>query len=401
MSHGIIAKGSFGEAHFDSYEQVLEYPKIEDIHYLSIDAKYIIESLPSLPPCLQIFHCSNNKLKKLPPLPSTIRIVYARTNKIEEFPMIEHCNELEELNLYDNNIWEVDTLFPSSLQTLDLSFNKLRKINYNKVNPTIASITASYCFLSELPPPHFLSKMTIDHNDIPTYYFARATLQAMTLPTTQHPALRPYVPLVQPPQIYQNNQNVHASSVQTSVNSSLRYILDYKPKHTPSLNFVDDIKAAMRTKRKWYEYFIPSTYCMNEVSFLDAWCKDTTMHSVHGVTYKNLLERVWWIIEDHPHKDAMIDVLKEELLASRFVCFTGRFSRTVNALSGFVEDVQVGISKQEQMQNHITMAIKRSRDKHKDNEEEYVKMAKQEVAGILAEFAVPEADWEAWLDAIE
>jgi hypothetical protein len=80
------------------------------------------------------------------------------------------------------------------------------------------------------------------------------------------------------------------------------------------------------------------------------------------------------------------------------VCFTGRFTRTLNALTGFIEEVQIGISSGEQMQNQITMAIKRWKDKLGDD---FQPKAREEVRGILNEFKISEAEQEAWLDAIE
>lgn len=404
----IIIKGPFGELHLSRYDDVLSYPNSHQIHYLSIPSNIVIEEIIALPPNLQIFNCCNNKLKKLPYLPSTIRHIFVKTNKIEEFPIITHCHELEELNLNDNYICEIDTVFPSSLKTLDLSFNKLRKINYMKVNPEIVSIVCSYCFLSELPPSNMLSRMTLDHNDIPSVYFAQATIQIIinNLPNGRRHGVENerYIPpretnRIGGGQIYENSQNVHASSVQNSVNKSLDYILNYNPNRVQSGDIVDNIRNAMKKKKKWYHYIIPSS--LYDMSYLDTWCKDTTIHSIHGITYKQLLERVWWIIQDHQSKEAMIEVLREELEASKYVCFTGRFSRTLNALSGFVEEVQIGISKQEQMQNQIAMAIKKARSRHPKDNEAYVILAKEEVSSILAEFAVPLLEKEAWLDAIE
>lgn len=94
----------------------------------------------------------------------------------------------------------------------------------------------------------------------------------------------------------------------------------------------------------------------------------------------------------------MKEVLFDELDSSVGVCFTGRFTRTLNALTGFVNEVQIGINSKEQMQNQIAMAIKNAKNKfHDDFQEE----ARKEVRKILVEFEVPEAEHEAWLDAIE
>jgi hypothetical protein len=67
-------------------------------------------------------------------------------------------------------------------------------------------------------------------------------------------------------------------------------------------------------------------------------------------------------------------------------------------LTGFIEEVQIGISSGEQMQNQITMTIKRWKDKLGDD---FQPKAREEVRGILNEVKISEAEQEAWLDAIE
>jgi hypothetical protein len=83
---------------------------------------------------------------------------------------------------------------------------------------------------------------------------------------------------------------------------------------------------------------------------------------------------------------------------SKYVCFTGRFTRTLNALTGFIEQVQIGIDSREQMGNQIAMAVKRARDKFGAD---FQTDARANVKQILVEFEVPEVEQAAWLDAID
>jgi hypothetical protein len=110
------------------------------------------------------------------------------------------------------------------------------------------------------------------------------------------------------------------------------------------------------------------------------------------------LKQVWAIIQDHEHKEAMKEVLFQEINDARGVCFTGRFTRTLNALTGFIEEVKIGINSREQMQNQIAMAVKKAKEKLGDD---FQVEARANVKKILAEFEVPEVEHEAWLDAIE
>jgi hypothetical protein len=128
------------------------------------------------------------------------------------------------------------------------------------------------------------------------------------------------------------------------------------------------------------------------------WCDANDIHSKFGVTYKTLLKKVWEIIEDHEHRVMMEEILFQELDDSKYVCFTGRFTRTLNALTGFIEQVQIGINSKEQMENQIIMAIKKTKQRLGDD---YIVEARQEVKKILVEFEIHEAEQNAWLDAIE
>ena len=87
------------------------------------------------------------------------------------------------------------------------------------------------------------------------------------------------------------------------------------------------------------------------------------------------------------------EILKDELNASWGVCFTGRFSRIVNVLNGFIDGVEIGISKPEQMQNQIAQVVKKS---CKSSEK------KKEIADILDDFGEHnEIIRDSWLDAVD
>jgi hypothetical protein len=94
----------------------------------------------------------------------------------------------------------------------------------------------------------------------------------------------------------------------------------------------------------------------------------------------------------------MEEVLFQELDDSKNVCFTGRFTRTLNALTGFIEQVNIGINSKEQMSNQILMAIKKAKEKCGAD---FQSDARTNVKNILVEFEIPEAEQEVWLDAID
>ena len=379
-----------GSVNFKSLDDLVSSPLFESFIYIDISNSNLTEAPSTWPYKLQILKCEKNRLKKIENLPSTLRMLYARVNKIEDFPIVSQCTLLELIDLYDNNIVNLHTKIPMSVRAIDISFNKLRDIAYYLV-PDHVRITASFCFLTQRPPSPFDGSMIYDHNDIvynrPNRFIVNDVHSLPNVKVT----------------VYSDAQNVHASSVQSSTNTSLDIILKYEYKNQKTLLphlVLKEIHSAYikyTYKKKNILYcIIPK--CFLQTLPLEQWCQEQTIHSVHGISYKTLLRQVWAIIQDHTARNELEMILCEELDASRHVCFTGRFTRTLNALSGFVEGVQIGISPREQMQNQIAKAIEKCRE---DYGPKYVDHAKELVGKILNEFEVLPVERDVWLDAIE
>ena len=349
-------------------------------------------SLPDvLPPRLQILLFDKNAVPSLPPLPATLRMLSGRSNKISSLPDMSHCVDLESIDLFDNYVEEIAAGLPPNLRTLDLSYNRLRRIAYETLPRTLVSLHASYCFLTTHPPDEFRRIVRYDHNNLPEQlYTSKAGIgeiadRAATAPTTKIVETR----------IYGNAQNVHASSIQSSVDKSLTYVLKFESKFESKFETKRDHCKEVCDLFAW-RFFAPWSYRMSFVGMqilIRMWCGSMTIHSRHGITFDRLLSKVWDIIQDHEHRKELENVLRDELIASRAVCFTGRFSRVLNCLTGFVPEVQIGIDHREQMQNQISMAVSKLRE---DPEK-----LRKEVESILDEFDVPTSDRTPWIEALE
>ena len=365
----------------------------DSLTYMDLTGHRLSKLPDPLPSKLQILIFDNNAVLNLPRLPSTLRMLSGRTNKITCLPDMSHCVELESIDLFDNNILEISGGLPPNLRTLDVSYTRLRRIAYETLPRTLVSLHASFCFLTTHPPEDYRRIVRYDHNNIPEQMYTanymyneeRWAGQVVTTPT---------VTKAVETKIYGDAQNVHASSIQSSVDKSLTYVLKY-----------ESPVASKRTKRDHcrevcdlfaWRLFAPWSYRMSFVGMqglIRMWCECHTIHSRHGITFDRLLSKVWDIIQDHEHRKEMEKVLRDELIASRAVCFTGRFSRVLNCLTGFVPEVQIGIDDREQMQNQISMAVEKLRE---DPE-----ALRREVDRILDEFDVSPSDRTPWLSALE
>jgi hypothetical protein len=401
----------------DNYEQAI---------FISICDTNEIELNMLLPEGLQVLKCNKNKFRSLPPIPATLRNLYATGNRLRSMPDTSKCLELEVLDLTDNEIEEVVGFIPPSVRTLGLGFNKIREINYSVI-PLEAHTVLSYNFIREPPPRDRTDRIQIDHNEIGTRHRSNVTAVNDLFEPVIEPAAKSL-------NVYNDSQNVHNNHINKTVNTSLDYIIHYDPKKASSTNFVKDIvkkynafmkksvdddiikpitqKHTVKKRNGFVQFFYDlfdigqPDQIINKLSasggkFIEDWCNIYQIHSTHGITFKELLKHVWEIIQDHEHRVALEEILFQELNSARDVCFTGRFNRVINVLSGFVNEVRVGISHKEQMQNQIIMAIRKARDTHGDDTDEYRAVARDGIGKILDSFDIIDEIIRAeWLDNI-
>jgi len=122
-------------------------------------------------------------------------------------------------------------------------------------------------------------------------------------------------------------------------------------------------------------------------------------HAELGLTYRETLLLVLNAARGRPD---VMDVLRDEIVAGDGLCFTGRVTRLVNALSGFVDGVGVHLSPAEELANAVLALRRRLVAAHGDATDAYLAHALHEVAALLrAERPdMPDAECEAWLDAL-
>ena len=425
--------GNQNEAKFNTIQEMTSHEMYNHFNFINMN-KCGITEMPELPKNLQILKFNDNKIFKLPRLPDTLHSLMGENNRISEFPDISHCFLLEDIDLSGNDIVELNTIIPHNIRTINIDFNRLRSINYELISPEV-KISAAYNFMKQIPPQSHIQNVKFDHNDIDDKKYRLAVGDFEVLNRPEIPAgpieginwgiipfnrndnyaradMNNYAPIRYTPIpktdriIGTESQSVHNTSVQKSANKALEYVLAYKPATEIPSNFVDYVEDAYYNNKIKKSVVRRGIRCLSKSLAKRAifappirkWCEANDVHSQFGVTYKSLLKQVWAIIQEHEHRIAIEDVLFQEMDDSKYVCFTGRFTRTLNALTGFIEQVQIGIDSKEQMGNQIAMAVKKAKDKLGDD---FIVEARMNVKKILDEFEVSEMEQAAWLDAIE
>ena len=176
--------------------------------------------------------------------------------------------------------------------------------------------------------------------------------------------------------VYDNGQNVHDTHVQKSVSESVA-------------NLMGDPRPAFTTST-----ISESNLNKTTIRLLLKYCNDKSVHSVHQLTYFELLGYVWQRIEKSKEKGELFKILAEQVLDSKGQCFTGRFNRLLSVLVGFCPDITIAISDSSRI-SAIILAIKSRLDPY--DADAHRTMAHDE----LISAGYTEDEIRPWIDAID
>jgi len=147
--------------------------------------------------------------------------------------------------------------------------------------------------------------------------------------------------------IYDNNENVMNEDIQKCVRDSLDNLLKDK------LIIEDDVLSLL----------ISTSSLSNKVKkLLKRYCSDEDTYS-YNIPYKRLLLYVWNRIIQDPNTEELFKSLTQAILDSRGKCPIGRYSQTLNSLSGYYDDIIVNISDNQRISAIITNLMKKYKGK--------------------------------------
>jgi hypothetical protein len=362
---GLVANGE--QRDYASFDEMYEDPEFDATVSLSMAS---VEGFPKiLPRNLQMLTVDWCGIAELPSvMPVGLRELYMPHNKFEKIPTcLAGCPDLETLDLTDNFIKVVDWV-PAPVITLNLSYNQIKTQDWTVFPETLAHVDMSYNFL-EAGPVGFHGHVNLTRNNIK--YVPRQYVPEGVEPDAKRKKT-----------LYGNGQNVHSSAVQKSVSDS-----------------VTALKAVAEGCRDLHDEWLKEFNAAVKVAHVtNHWLRETTVHSVHAMTMQELLRLTWRVIRTHESRDVLVRILRDEIVAGRKLCFTGRFSRVLNTFTGFVDGVAVQISDKEQLQGRVAALWKRLGD-NPDPEE--VHMAIVELYEFMEEACVDDKDQDAWLGPFE
>jgi redox-regulated HSP33 family molecular chaperone len=164
--------------------------------------------------------------------------------------------------------------------------------------------------------------------------------------------------------------------IQRTVCESIQNLLR-DPKPDFSINDIINSSLNDKTKMALIEY-----------------CQDETVHSVHLITYEELLSYVWNRIIKSAFKEQLMRILEEQIEDSICKCFTGRFNRTLSVLVGYYDDIKINISDN----SRISAIILNCKEKIVPYD---LEKHKQKATDELLDAGYMESEIRTWIEAID
>lgn len=359
-------------------------------------------------------------------------LVFHNCPKITRFPDLIGFYQLETIRLSHCNITECRTYFPDSLRSLSITYCSMKEFVPANLSDNIVEINLSFNKLKFIP--HIIKtiyehnnhiRINLNNNDlwylmysdlspgllngtvIDELVFAnklnlvstkklqyvvdvlrnkKLTNDARRLANTIGLAIQEKATTLKT--TYDNQQNVHLSSVQNSMHIAIDKIFNIS---VPSIMSFLSIVTLLKSKYK---------LSVKLIEFMDSITKNDYHHSGYNISYSCLFERVFAIIVNSQYKDDMIKVFIEELEDTTDVCLTGKMTRIVNVLNGFILDVNVGISKNEELANDIIVLRNRFAKIYVDDPDKYITELVPVVWQLLEDNCIPQNEQEVWLEYV-
>jgi hypothetical protein len=132
--------------------------------------------------------------------------------------------------------------------------------------------------------------------------------------------------------LYDNAQNVHVTNIEKSASEILLFLKTIESEKTLEQTF-NEINALSKST--------------NIGLSMERILLDKNLYN--NMKLADILVKLWSFINNHKYKDEMIKRLLEELEEMSGTCSTGFFTRLVNTISGFEENLNIKISFEDQI----------------------------------------------------
>lgn len=313
--------------------------------------------------------CSRNKIKTLPDnicihIPN-IQTLNFYENKLECLPPNFNFSKLQTLNCINNQIkYLPSNMHLPNLLKLYFGFNELKNLPENITLPSLQILYLYNNQLTSLPQNfHFpnLIELYCSNNQLSSIPLCILNCRQMKtiyysnnpMDINMSPQILRFINKINNAthnqlNIYNDNQNIHNTSIQLSVKQSINNV-------------------TTRTDLPKFDHSVLITIILNNNKIIGKeqlieYCMDKTEHSVLLLTFEEVL---WFVIQTIEHdfddetKDEIYNIFNQEMKDAECKCFTGRLNRVINCLNGFSRFVNIHIHDSEQIANIIYIVKER------------------------------------------
>ena len=286
-----------------------------------------LSSLDGIGNCINLarIECHVNNITTLTGLESLSQLTCLRCyrNRLETLDGIQACTQLSRLECCDNRLVTLEGIQAcTQLVHLNCRNNGLTSIEPVTMLTNLTQLVCENNQIISMEPVVYLRRL---HQC--TYHGNPIEVRSIRFErfVEQHRYGRQSEVTV-----YDNSQNVHDIHIQKSVCQSLVHLLsDPKPTFTTT-ELLDYIHASNMNDRA--------------KELVTRYCADKCIHSIHRITYEELLGYVWNRIIRSEHTNELVKILSQQICDSENKCFTGRFNRALSTLVGFYPDIIIEIS---------------------------------------------------------
>ena len=321
---------------------------------------------------LMYLNLSNNTLSSLPHTFKNLKNLnqlFLTDNKFDTVPKNCFLSNLTHFDISYNNMETISDDIINviiSLQHFNVSCNKLSSISDKIYNlKQLITLDLSYNQLTNLPVPvanleiQYLFLNNNQLSSIPIEVVLMTHLISLEIDNNPsilvlHPDVTRLIDRLYRTKlgfdVYDDNQSVHNSTIQSSTLASIARLLSIIPTTLDVITLIKkDTILTPKTKKLLLQY---NTYTF------------TRYTTIGDVTFSDVLIAVWNRIIISEHSNEIKRILVNEMKDSMGLCFTGILTRLVNCLSGFDPLVIINICESEQIGTVITL-IKHQLEKDK------------------------------------
>lgn len=371
-----VFKENFMNTYLEQFEERIGKVSYNDIVFISVLSNYdnIIQNLPNNLIGLLIMSSICTEIILSEQVKRTITNIHIDNTNINTFPNIDGCNNLKQLKIMHSNIetFIINYDLPQSLIELNLSGNMLKNngFSYEKLEKMIKN--NRFCKINlnnnhlnyDLFPEKVASRCNIIIQGTYKHYRKNArNVNYNNVRNIVHNVMdHDQINNVAPTDLILSSQSVHLSSINTSINKSIKEIIEYINENYLIVENIDITNISHELN-----YFI-NKYCLKgfeKIDFLGGiYLSCNTLNSITNMTYKQTFEIIWCVMNhlisiNKFEKNDLYEILAEQIKESDGYCFTGRYNRLVNSLVGILDGVQIGISEKEEIQIKMQRILKR------------------------------------------